>query len=148
MGTKQTLQVMATLAREAAKDKDFLVVARKLGSISAVDSFIRARYAYRDEREEIVRTPQFMLADMGRIEEDGRIVGLEGDCDDVATLYAAFACALGYHARLVAIRYNEGNPNFEHVFTEAYDGDWRILDATMPAGSPMMWIEDMMENVC
>ena len=138
---------MARLAKEAASDREFLRLARSLGTIAAVDSFVRDRYAYRDETEEIVRTPQFMLADMGRI-EDGRIVRLEGDCDDVATLYAAFTTALGYRTRFVAIIYTPLAQNFEHVFTEAYDGrDWIILDATLSPGTRMQWIESMTEAV-
>lgn len=138
---------MALVARNAAKDSNFVTLARSLGTIDAVESFVRDRYVYRDESEEIVRTPQFMLADMGRI-DNGRVVRLEGDCDDVATLFAAFTYALGFKTRLIAIRYTPENPNFEHVFTEVYDGgNWRILDATVPPGTHMTWIDDMTETL-
>jgi transglutaminase-like putative cysteine protease len=138
---------MAHLARAAANDPDFRAFVRNLGGLRGIETFVRRNYVYRDENEEIVRDPRFMLADMGRM-DNGRVVQLEGDCDDVATFYAACAVAIGKAARFVAIRYTASNPNFEHVFTEAYDGgQWVILDATVPAGTPMEWIESMIEDV-
>jgi transglutaminase-like putative cysteine protease len=139
---------MARLARKAASNPAFLAVARNLGTMSAVDSFIRQNYAYRDESEEIVRSPEFMLADMGRIDDHGRAVGLEGDCDDISTLYAAFADSLGYRARFVAIRYNASNPNFEHVYAQYYDGgQWITLDGTVVPGRQLHSIEEMVEEL-
>jgi transglutaminase-like putative cysteine protease len=139
---------MARLARAAASDPGFRGFVRGLGTLGGIEDFVRRHFAYRDENEEIVREPRFMLADMGRVDENGRVVQLEGDCDDVATFYAAAAVAIGKAARFVAIRYTITNPNFEHVFTEAYDnGQWHVLDATVPAGTPMRWIESMIEDV-
>lgn len=138
---------MARLARAAASDPEFRAFARRLATLDGIESFVRGRFAYRDEEEEIVRDPRFMLADMGRVDR-GRVVQLEGDCDDVATFYAAAVVAIGKAARFVAIRYKFDNPNFEHVFTQAYDGKhWVTLDATVPAGTPMHWIESMIEDV-
>jgi Transglutaminase-like superfamily len=139
---------MARLARVAASDPEFRQFARRLATVDGIEAFVRSHFAYRDENEEIVRDPRFMLADMGRIDAAGRVVHLEGDCDDVATFYAAAAVAIGKASRFVAIRYTFGNPNFEHVFTQVYDGgQWRILDATVPAGTHMQWIESMIEDV-
>jgi transglutaminase-like putative cysteine protease len=133
---------MALLSRKAASNPDFAGFALALGSLSAVDQFVRANYKYRDEREEIVRTPEFMLNDLERIGY------LEGDCDDVSTLYAAFIRALGYPARFVAIRYTPQNPNFEHVFTQAYaGGDWRTFDATVTPDVVLESLEQMTEEV-
>jgi transglutaminase-like putative cysteine protease len=138
---------MAQLARAAASDPNFNGFARRLGTVAGIEAFVRGRFSYRDENEEIVRDPRFMLADMGRV-DDGRVVQLEGDCDDVATFYAAAATAIGKPARLVAIRYTADNPNFEHVFTQAYDGGkWNVFDATVPAGTTLKWIESMIEDV-
>jgi transglutaminase-like putative cysteine protease len=138
---------MAQLARAAASDPEFRAVAHQFSSMNAVEAWVRENYSYRDENEEIVRTPQFMLADMGR-SESGRVVQLEGDCDDVATLFAAFGKALGLYTRLTAIRYTADNPEFEHVFTEVYDGGkWRAFDATVPAGTNLQWLESMTEDI-
>jgi transglutaminase-like putative cysteine protease len=138
---------MAQLARSAASDPDFVSKARQLGSLDAVERFVRDRFVYRDEGEEIVRDPRFMLGDAGRF--DGtRTVGVEGDCDDVSTLFAAFSKALGYRARFMAIRYSPTNPNFEHVFAQAYDGGiWRVLDATVQQGTTVEWIENIVLEV-
>lgn len=121
---------------------DVSALAYKLGSLDAIDSFVRANYIYRDETEEVVRTPAFMVNDLNRIGH------LEGDCDDISTLYAALFKTLGYATRLVAIRYTPSNPNFEHVFTEAMDsGVFRIFDATVQPGTELRSIEEMIEVV-
>lgn len=133
---------MAQLSRKAASDPDFLRTAQALGSLQMMDAYVRTHYKYRDEREEIVRTPEFMLNDLVRIGY------MEGDCDDVSTLYAAFIKALGYPARFVAIRYNPDNPNFEHVFSQAYaGGSWRTFDGTVQPGTILEAIEEMTEDV-
>jgi len=116
--------------------------------MSAADSWVRAHFNYRDEYEEIVRSPDFMLADMGRVDAIGRVVQLEGDCDDVSTFYAAVALVLGKRARFVAIRYRAENPNFEHVFAQVYDGvQWLVYDATVKPGTRIESIEEMTEDV-
>lgn len=89
----------------------------------------------------------FMLADMGR-HDANRTVGLEGDCDDVSGFVAAITKALDYPTRLTAIRYTWDNPDFEHVFAEAYDnGQWHVLDPTVDAGKTMNAIESLQEIV-
>lgn len=133
---------MAQLARKAASNNYFVGYALALGSLNGVDQFIRANYRYRDEREEIVREPEWMMNDLSRIGY------MEGDCDDVATLYAAFIKALGYPARFVAIRYNPAQSEFEHVFTQAYAGGvWRTFDATVSPEVIIESIEQMTEEV-
>jgi len=85
--------------------------------IGGLDSWLRRNFRYRDEFEEIVRTPEFMLLDM---QHAGM---LEGDCDDVATFAASVLHNAGIPARLVAVR-TTPDPNFDHVFTEALlEGD-------------------------
>jgi transglutaminase-like putative cysteine protease len=142
-GTLKTLHVMAELARAAAHDPGFIgfVEAHFLDApLDAVDSYYRAFYRYRDEQEETVRTPQFMVADLARIGH------LEGDCDDIATLYAATFAVLGYPARFVAIRYR--SDVFEHVFVEAnVNGTWRRFDATVRQGQPMIALESLIVQV-
>jgi transglutaminase-like putative cysteine protease len=133
---------MAQLARSAKNDAAFSALAQSLGNMDRVDSFIRDHFRYRDEIEEIVRSPEFQINDLSRLG------WIEGDCDDVSTLYAAFASALGIRSRFVAIRYRPSNPNFEHVFTEVYDGSqWRVCDATVAPGTVLQSLEEMMEEV-
>src|SRR5262245_10509847 len=67
-GTRQTLAVMARLAKAAASDQNF--VDRILywfggvgAGIDSIDSGIRSIFRYRSENEEVVRTPQAMWED-------------------------------------------------------------------------------------
>ena len=142
-GTLRTLQVMASLARAAARDPGFIGFVQTHfidAPLDTVDQYYRAFYRYRDEQEETIRTPQFMVADLDRIGH------LEGDCDDISTLYAATFTVLGYPARFVAIRYRA--EAFEHVFVEAKDhGSWRRFDATVRPGQPMRVLESLVVEV-
>lgn len=146
-GTQQTMQTMARLAREATRDPVFVEFIRQFGTLNDLETWMREHFTYRDEHEELIRTPRFMLADMGRT-SGTRIVGLEGDCDDAATFLSAAAKAMGYSARLVAIRYHRSNPDFEHVFAQALDqGQWVTLDPTVEVGTTIQSIEDMIVPV-
>lgn len=56
-----------------------------------------------------------------------------GDCDDVATLGAALAGAMGQPARFVVIGFEPGGP-MKHVFSEVWTGRrWLDLDTTRRA---------------
>ena len=139
---------MARRANAAAKDEVFAGFVESLESLSGLEAWVRHNFIYRDENEEIIRTPEFMLRDMGRIDANGRTVGLEGDCDDIADFIEAAAEALGYPARFVEIRYTPDNPNFEHVFTEIFQGGmWQAFDPTIAPGATLEWIEDMIQEV-
>src|SRR5262245_39935598 len=113
MGTRRTMETMAQLARESARDPLFQKFVKQFTGLHDLERWTRDHFVYRDEHEELIRTPLFMLQDMGR-SSGNRIIGLEGDCDDVATFLTAAAKVLGRPARLVAIRANRGNPDFEH----------------------------------
>jgi|SRR5215831_7060862 len=146
-GTRRTMETMAQMAREATQDPFFVQFARQFSSLGELESWMRNHFVYRDEHEEILRTPVFMLSDMGRT-SGTRVVGLEGDCDDASTFLAAAAKAMGYRTRLVAIRYNKTNPDFEHVFTQAFDGgQWHMLDPTIDTDTVIQSIEDMIVTV-
>jgi len=138
---------MASLARRASKNPEFVrVVVGLLGaarpSINQIDEALRPLYVYREEWEEVVRTPEWMLADRDRI---GRI---EGDCDDISTLFAAVAVIYGYRVRFVAIRYSRTVSHFEHVFVEAWDGGaWRMVDLTLEVGTEIQALEVMQQGV-
>lgn len=136
---------MATFAKDAANDPGFKRFAKQFASIADANDWVLNKFIYREEYEETLRSPQFMLHDMGRV-DNGRVVQLEGDCDDISTFYAAITRAMGYPSRLVAIRYHADNPEFEHVFAQAFDGgDWVTLDAT--TNKTMEPIEEMFQNV-
>lgn len=134
---------MTSRARAAAKNNEFRNFALEFDSLEEIDGWIRAHFRYRDEQEEILRTPEFMLNDALN-----RLGYLEGDCDDIATLYVAMFKALGFPSRFVAIRYTPDNPNFEHVFAQAYNmGVWRTFDATVPAGTEIKAVESLFVEV-
>ena len=146
-GTKITLQTMVALAREAVHQPEFRQFAAQFSSLEDLESWTRERFVYRDENEEVVRTPMFMLRDMGRTSQN-RIIALEGDCDDISTFLAAAAKVLGYPARFVAIRYHSDSPDFEHVFAQALRGrEWVTLDPTVDTGTVICSIENMTEVV-
>lgn len=135
---------MLSLARRAARNPDFvrgvLLVDGARCSVEDIDRTWRPFFVYRDEREEIVRSPEWMLRDFETL---GR---LEGDCDDIATFVAAVALVCGFTVRVTAIRYTATVMHFEHVFTEVLDGlTWRVIDLTVPVGSTMYAYEVMEE---
>jgi len=143
---------MADLARKAANDVNFkrrlaetLLRWREwtagVDDLTELDTFIRGHFHYRPEREEVVRTPHFMITEL---QETGKF---EGDCDDVSTMLAAIARSFGYPVRYVAIRSKE---TFEHVFVEIYDsgsGKWRIFDPTVDKGTDYKIVEKVVVSV-
>jgi transglutaminase-like putative cysteine protease len=135
---------MRNRANLATKNPDFQKFALEFGSTTEVDNWIRAHFRYRDETEEILRTPEFMLNDALV-----RLGYLEGDCDDISTFTAAFFKTLGLSTRFVAIRYTPDNPNFEHVFTQAHHeaSGWQTFDATVPPGTDIRAVETLMMEV-
>jgi transglutaminase-like putative cysteine protease len=131
MGTRATLAAMAQLANEAVSDPSFRmwVYANVPSTLDGMEAWIRARFRYRPEQEEVVRTIPFQL---DHLAEHGYI---EGDCDDVSTFLAAIAKAFGYRVRLVAIR--SDSVEFQHVFVEmqpvgaVLPGAWVRSDPTV-----------------
>jgi transglutaminase-like putative cysteine protease len=116
---------MANLARSAARnDSDVQQLANAIGNPIRIDSVLRPKFRYRDEVDEIIRTPGFMLRE-----------GLEGDCDDWSTLTASLSYAMGYPTRLTAIA-GKGPEEFDHVFSEyRANGSWIPIDLTVPVGT-------------
>jgi Transglutaminase-like superfamily len=95
-----------------------------------LDSWIRHAFVYRGENQEVIRTPEYMLA---QFEREGH---LEGDCDDISTLYAAFLKALGFQSRFVAIRVGRAT-DFSHVYVEvSVPNGWIAVDPTVEHGTP------------
>jgi transglutaminase-like putative cysteine protease len=92
---------------------------------------MRSNYRYRDENDEIVRSPDFMVNDYDTLGY------CEGDCDDCSTLIACLAKVLGYPTRLMAIKV-QGPNEFDHVFCEVNQGTpgkWTPVDPTVPSGT-------------
>lgn len=138
---------MARLAREGADHPDILefVSVCEVGNAHSVlcclDSRIRQAFWYRDEIQELIRTPAHMMEDF----TDRGI--LEGDCDDIATFSAACSIALGLRSMLVAIRTDPNDLNYRHVFTETWDGQqWFRLDATVAPTTEMIYYGARMEQ--
>lgn len=108
-----------------------------------VDTAIRRVYRFRNEIQELIRTPEFMM-------EDWITRGyLEGDCDDISTFTAAVVGAIGLRVRFVAIRTDPATMDFKHVFVEVFvDGNWYRLDATVSNQTDMQYYgERMVQNV-
>lgn len=76
------------------------------------DHFVRSRFRYRGEWNEIIRTADRMCRDY---EQFGKF---EGDCDDIATLQASvFKAAHEPNIEFHALRFGN-NPEFSHVFVQ------------------------------
>jgi hypothetical protein len=127
----------------AARNPEFVSSLLSLLAGTNLETFLRTHYRYRDEREEIVRTPEWMLNDLTRL---GYI---EGDCDDISTLAAASLLAIGWpEIRLVAIIYTPGKTVFEHVFVEFMNsGAWEPMDITTAPGVAPYALRRMVQGV-
>jgi len=121
---------MANLARQGARNpKVRAYAATNIQTPGMVDERIRGIYRYRDEEEEIVRTPEFMLHDLETLGY------MEGDCDDIATFTAALTKAMNVPTRLTGIMSNP-TEEYDHVFSEVRIGShWLPIDLTVPQGT-------------
>ena len=128
---------MGELARNAANDDAFVSALLELLGAAAgqveIEKFLRAHFVYQSESFEIVRTPQFMLAELL---ERGWFAG---DCDCVSTFAAALLVMFGHPAKFVAIRYSHPS-EFEHVFVET---DSYRIDPTVPRATVHKDLEKM-----
>ena len=122
---------MRILAQQGSRLPEIQQLAEQLRADGPAwfDDWLRRRFRYRPENEEVIRSVPWMVDDL---EQSGII---EGDCDDVGTFIASVASAAGMPTRLVAIRYDPNDPEFLHVFCQvgAY-GDWVRLDPTVDKG--------------
>lgn len=108
-------------------------------ALAAVDNFTRRHLVLIGEAEELIHTPELMLAD---IEQRGEAWG---DCDDAAVLNGALLASVGFPVRLVAIK--EG-ARYVHVFVEAFDGgDWWRLDPVVDPRTSFEGLERMVVDV-
>jgi hypothetical protein len=130
---------MSKLAREASGEFEFRdeILRRFAGSPASLAEWARSVYHYREEVEEVVRTPERMLHDF---ERQGYI---EGDCDDISTFLAAAYKVLQFRVRFVVLRVTDPS-EFEHVFVEYWSpqrNQWQRVDLTVPAYTQHKWQE-------
>lgn len=143
-----TLRRMALLANDAARDPAFREFAFQFPGWRDVLSWTLAHFRYRDEYLEVVRDPRKMLEDVGKRDGFGRVMDLEGDCDDVATFLVAVLKVLGYRVRLLAMRTSESTAEFEHVVAQCFDsGEWITLDPTVSPGTQMTVLDELIQTV-
>jgi transglutaminase-like putative cysteine protease len=116
---------------------------RRLANADEAESFIVRYGMYRPELEEIIRSPEWMLNDLAT---QGY---MEGDCDDYATLLSSILTAMGISNRLIAVRTNMLNPEFDHVFVEIPGpwGTWERLDPTVFPHIPIPEAERLVVDV-
>jgi transglutaminase-like putative cysteine protease len=101
-------------------------------TMNSVDDFIRSKFIYMPEQIETLVTPDYMLSGL---EVNNH---LTGDCDDISMFHATLLTCMGIKVRFVAIRSMQENPDYDHVFIEAHDGnEWRVFDATVPPDTRM-----------
>jgi transglutaminase-like putative cysteine protease len=110
--------------------------------LQSVEAFLRRRFQYVDEKIETLVSPDYMLQGL-------EITGaIRGDCDDISTLHAAILTCMDIKVRFVAIRSRQDDPNYDHVFMEAFNGtDWVLYDITVPPGTPIEWFSRVAINV-
>jgi hypothetical protein len=145
----ETLHHMRSLAARAANDDGFRRQARiewagnVTSTIRGVDSFVRLVFRYRPESEELLKDP---LLSMQEISERG---WFDGDCDDSSMFTAALLKTFLANVRFVAIRYKQEDPEFQHVYVEAWtpEGVWEKLDATVEPGTEIKELERIEEYV-
>lgn len=107
--------------------------------VRSFDKWERRYYRFRDEYDEIIRAPLFMLQDL---ETFGY---LEGDCDDITTFSACVCIAMGLPVRYVAIRTDPSRIDYLHVFCETLaNGEWLRLDATVSPQTKMIFYGERM----
>lgn len=100
--------------------------------VNVVDSFLRSKFIYTEEKIETLVSPDYMLQGLERTGV------LRGDCDDISMLNAAILTCMDIKVRFVAIRSEQSNPNYDHVFIEAFNNIiWVDKDLTVPLGTPL-----------
>jgi len=120
---------MANLARAGARNPKVRAYAKTIPSPYQIDETLRSVFRYRDEEEEIVRTPEFMFHDLESLGY------LEGDCDDIATFTASLTKAMNVPTRLTGIQSTPSN-EYDHVFSEYMtDKNWVPIDLTVEPGT-------------
>jgi len=128
-GTRETLRIMARLAREYRRHPLVVELARYIieevpaknaaAEVEAIREWVSYQVRYTEDITEVetLQTPEALLE------------SLQGDCDDQATLVAALVNAIGKKARFRAIAF--APDEFAHVYTEVLLG---------PPQDPRSWV--------
>ena len=111
--------------------------------LKGIDTWLRERFVYVPEAIETIQAPEYMLNGLNMTGQ------LRGDCDDITTLHAALLTALAVRTRFIAIRSNPDDPNFDHVYLEAFDdfSGWIPYDVTVPLGTNLEWFARLQVQV-
>lgn len=141
-GTRETLRIMAGLARDACNDQLFADYASAFKTTAEVHREHYPLYKYQHEEVETLYAPEYnlqILFDTG---------SLTGDCDDISMFYAALFYAMGLPTRFVAMKTKKFDPEYLHVVTEAFeDNRWKRFDPTVTPGMVQIDYGRMIENV-
>lgn len=107
------------------------------------DKFLRDHFRYVPENVETLVTPEYMLTSL---ENTGMV---SGDCDDISILQGAIYKCLGLRVRFVAIRSEQDNPNYDHVFSEVWihNQGWVVFDLTLPIGFEISYLSRVIMEV-
>ena len=134
-GTRKTVELIAHLVKEGAKDfcvrQTAIAILRQcgvrpkdyLGEIRALFEWVNrnVRYTRDIHRVELLHTARRMIELRA------------GDCDDMTILLSAMLKSIGHPVRLVLVGFNpEKKGLFTHIYLEAYyQGRWIPLDPTV-----------------
>ncbi len=131
---------MRQLAIAGQMDLDLLATARRIVAAAPVrdyDGYAVQIRRYLEGSFVFIRDPR----DVDAIEAPGDLIrsaaqnGVAyGDCDDVATLAAALALAVGFeNVRFVIVAFDTEDAPFSHIWTELEGtGRWFDMDVTKP----------------
>jgi hypothetical protein len=130
-GNLETIEVMKKMAREYSRHDLVKRLATNilhykninshhyLDEARAIGEFVKKhiRYVKDPVGTESLQAPDMMI----RMMKD---VGYAmGDCDDMALLTAALLMSVGIRPRFRAVRYKEGQGNFNHIYVVVYENN-------------------------
>jgi hypothetical protein len=137
-GNLDTIEVMKKMAREFSRHDLVKRLATNilhynnipshhyLDESRAIGEFVKKhiRYVKDPVGTESLQAPDMMI----RMMQD---VGYSmGDCDDMALLTAALLMSVGIRPRFRAVRYKEGEGNFNHIYVVVYENN--VADSSSP----------------
>lgn len=141
-GTRQTLELMKTLALEGTQHGDIWQLSRELvGGSNPVEVHDQASEAQRllSYVQELRWTPDTGHAET--VAAPWRTLQVRaGDCDDLSTLLASLGVSIGLETRFKAIASNpDFKQDFSHVYLQFKIGDQWISAEPSIKGVPLGW---------